>query len=114
MAATRSAAAAKPHDFTGVLPSLSIVLWSCSQTGCVEIPRLLTHEPGSRPFPTPAWLQTMPLTKLSRYACYYGPDQLDALSAYDLAILQSDHYTRDSIELAPDGRNELRRLSLSR
>ena len=40
----------------------------------------------------------MPLTTLSRYACYYGPDQLDALSAYDLAILQPDHHTRDSID----------------
>ena len=51
----------------------------------------------------------MPLTKLSRYVCPYGPDQVDALSTYDLAILQPDHHTRKLNRLASPGRDTMRR-----
>lgn len=36
--------------------------------------------------------------RVSSFACYYGPDRLTDLAAYDLAILQPGHYTRREIE----------------
>jgi hypothetical protein len=36
--------------------------------------------------------------QISRYACYYGMNALEALSTFDLAILQGDHYSREQID----------------
>lgn len=40
----------------------------------------------------------MRLAHLSSFACYYGAGRLTDLAAYDMAILQPLHFTRDQIE----------------
>lgn len=40
----------------------------------------------------------MPLRPVSSFACYYGSDRLEDLTAYDLVILQPLHYSRAEIE----------------
>jgi hypothetical protein len=36
--------------------------------------------------------------QITRYACYYGTNALEPLSAFDLAILQGEHYARAEID----------------
>lgn len=41
------------------------------------------------------------LGQLSNFACYYGLNRLEQLAAYDLVILQAEHYTPEAIASLP-------------
>lgn len=41
------------------------------------------------------------LNDIANFACYYGLNRLKQLAAYDLAIVQAEHYTRDEVEGLP-------------